>query len=116
MGISGKKAGAVPRPAPACASRGWTNAPNRSRAFAAYLDLSRIGHVGSDLAPELAADQRVRSFDLMSQRLADIVKRRHAARLLFVQSQRRGHRAADERSLDLVHQHVRRVKVVVLQP
>src|SRR5579875_158335 len=108
MGISGKKAGAVPRPAPACASRGWTNAPNRSRAFAAYLDLSRIGHVGSDLAPELAADQRVRSFDLM--------KRRHAARLLFVQSQRRGHRAADERSLDLVHQHVRRVKVVVLQP
>ena len=67
------------------------------------------------LARDLAADQRMRSFDLMRQRLADIVQQRSAARLLFVESQLGRHRAADERSFDRMHQHILRVAVAELE-
>ena len=45
------------------------------------------------LARDLAADQRVRAFDLVRQRLADIVQQGGAARLLFVEPQLGRHRA-----------------------
>src|ERR1035437_2898246 len=74
-------------------------------------DLRRLAVFAGDLA----ADQRVRAFDLVSQRLADIVQQGSATSLLFVQPQLGGHRAADERGFDRMHQHVLRVAVAILE-
>ena len=67
------------------------------------------------LAGELAAYQRVRSLDLVGQRFADVMEQSRPPRLLFVESQLRGHRAADERGFDRMHQDVLRIRVPVLE-
>jgi hypothetical protein len=57
----------------------------------------------------------VRALDLVCQGLADIVQERGAAGLLFVEPEFGRHRAAQERRLQRMHQHVLRVAVPVLQ-
>src|SRR5579875_2131315 len=53
--------------------------------------------------------------DLVGERFADIVQECSASRLLFVQPQFRGHRAADKRRFDRMHQNVLCIAVSVFE-
>ena len=67
-------------------------------------------------ARELCRDQRMRAFDLVRHRLADVVQHRGALRRLHARAELRGHDPAEVHDLERVLEHVLPVARPVAQP